>query len=109
MRFLVRSGTECEAEELLSTADTVLAVSPTCSATDRSVTSALSMRCVFLMTLHRQFCSLGLPAPQGRCFLRNLCRDCIAEKPPQYKNFQNLQFSFKNIDIFRLTKIPMWS
>jgi hypothetical protein len=38
-----------------------------------------------------------------------LCRDCIAEKPQQCKNFQNLQFSFKNIDIFRLTKIPMWS
>jgi hypothetical protein len=39
MRFLVRSGTERAAEELLRTADTVLAVSPTRSATDFSVTA----------------------------------------------------------------------
>src|SRR5271156_3882316 len=39
MRFLVRSGTEAEARELLRTAETVPGVSPTCSARAFRVTT----------------------------------------------------------------------
>jgi hypothetical protein len=47
--FFVRSGTEREAEELFRTAETVLAVSPTHSATDFSVAAAFLPRSPFFV------------------------------------------------------------
>src|SRR5438477_3248549 len=47
MRFLVWGGTECEADELFNTAETVLGVSPTRSATDRRVTGEFELRPAF--------------------------------------------------------------
>src|SRR5271163_3970488 len=74
MRFFVCSGTDRAAEELFRTAETVLGVSPTRSATDLSVTAGFFLPPVFFLTdFTRQISSSDI-APHVPERMRSLLR-----------------------------------
>src|SRR5437588_769356 len=94
MRFLVWGGTECEADELFNTAETVLGVSPTRSATERSVTGEFESRPAFFFA---DFIRLGTSTAQlTTCAPRHriLDTDSIPASPNLQEPCRSMEYRY---------------